>query len=187
MGGGRHGCSWNQSARVSKKIIWRHQSHILRRHALKVGDAPLSTREALRYLGAALGTSPGRFAAFRVADWSKSPWRNLAATEHLVRMSPDPSESIGSSSREEDSDEVDQVALFLRKRVSEWLPEETLDGKRQNPVFHCQLCAQLLVSIRWISHKCALKRRTSPGASLSRWRSLQLPIVSLEYRLFPED
>jgi len=47
--------------------------------ATRLGDLPLSTREALRCLGLALNGG-SRFAAFKIQDWSKSPWRSLAVS-----------------------------------------------------------------------------------------------------------
>ncbi|KAJ1450282.1 hypothetical protein M885DRAFT_571480 [Pelagophyceae sp. CCMP2097] len=117
--------------------------------AVAYGDAPLSTAEGLAALAAALGAAPRggvRFAAFRVADWRKSPWRALAATAHLRRddaqpaggaaaAAAAPAGAAGASGGASDADcgadcgaRGDAVEAFLRRRVSEWLPASSLES-----------------------------------------------------------
>lgn len=101
-----------------------------RRLALRVGDQPLSTARALRCLGLALGASPSRFAAFSVVDWTRSPWRTLAATRNL-RPTDQPPKSSGedsaTTSPSRPANGHDAVEAFLKSRVSAWIPDATLD------------------------------------------------------------
>mmetsp|Transcript_4431 Transcript_4431/g.6294 ORF Transcript_4431/g.6294 Transcript_4431/m.6294 type:complete len:256 (-) Transcript_4431:249-1016(-) len=115
-------------------------------HALRVGDKPLSTAEALRCLGKILdsGLTSARYAIFKVDDWSKSPWKSLAAVRHLVEISNDETnmdlsktETTTTSPRK-----LDAVDEFLRHRVSQWLPDETLDSLGLDSLDLAQMRAQ---------------------------------------------
>ena len=90
--------------------------------ALRLGDKPLSPTVGLRCLNLALQSHHRHFAAFQIADWSRSPWRSLAATQHLQKDQP----SVAALPQEEE--EQDQVDAFLRPLVAKWLPEETLEN-----------------------------------------------------------
>ncbi|KAJ8604289.1 hypothetical protein CTAYLR_002502 [Chrysophaeum taylorii] len=125
--------------------------------ALRFGDAPLATDEALRCLAFALGPAPSRFAAFKVANWDRSPWKSLAATDHLVLIpgknhddddDDDDDDAVPRVTEDEDDDDdgssnpKDAVELFLRARVSEWLPDATLDALGLDSLDFAQMRAQ---------------------------------------------
>lgn len=101
--------------------------------ALRFGDAPLSTRVGLTCLGMVLGASPGRFAAFSIADWARSPWNHLPATRHLLKRKAATDESQPHSDESQNEDaradllSDDLVDSFLHQHVSTWLPDATLD------------------------------------------------------------
>ena len=95
--------------------------------AIKSGDQPLPTEVAFAALGAVLTShrrGSARPAIFSVEEWSWSPWRFLAATTHLVPARARNTPQIMSAA----SSSPDGVRLFLEARVSDWLPDQTLEA-----------------------------------------------------------